>query len=277
MKRKRYSVLTYIFDKGDVLREVTEDDNVEYICVTDNPDLKSDTWKIIIDDDLVGTNPLLASFYVRYHPFKYCTGDICIRIDGSIQIKESLLPIFDEFDAGGNDICIMTNSRAKSIQEELFYWTGIYYADIKKKQVELYKELEIDINKEGCIQSPISITRNNDICNECDALSWKIIESLSTDKYIMRPSQVAMTVAIAYTKGLKIMFVDESLIQSNFLQWCNHNRDSRRKSFFIVKHKKFFDKDIKIHQFNGVHSNDDLIWREASPRECLRNKFNITK
>ena len=34
----------------------------------------------------------------------------------------------------------------------------------------------------------------------------------------MRPSQVAMTVAIQQIKDLKIMFVDESLIQSNIMQ-----------------------------------------------------------
>lgn len=273
----KYSILTYIFNNGDILRDAPKDDNIEYICVTDNPNLQSDTWKIIVDEDLKDLNPEYASFYVRYHPFKYCTGDICIRVDGSIQIKESLLLIFEEFDNSGNDICIMTNSRAKTIAGELLYWIGPYYTDVKKNQVELYKELGIDITKEGCIQSPITITRNNNLCNECDALSWKIIESLSTDNCTMRPTQVAMTVAIEHTKGLKIMFVDESLIQSNYLQWCNHNRDSRRKSFFLVKHTKFFDKGIKIHQFNGIHSNNDLVWREASPREYLYYKINNAK
>jgi hypothetical protein len=39
----KYSVLTYIFKNGDILRDAPKDDNIEYICVTDNPNLKSDT------------------------------------------------------------------------------------------------------------------------------------------------------------------------------------------------------------------------------------------
>ena len=46
---KRYSVVTYIFGDYEKLREIqgTLDPDAEYICITDNPDLKSDTWQII--------------------------------------------------------------------------------------------------------------------------------------------------------------------------------------------------------------------------------------
>ena len=118
MKQNKYSILTYMFNNGDILRDAPKDDNIEYICVTDNPNLQSDIWKIIIDEDLKDYDSELASFYVRYHPFKYCSGDICIRIDGSIQINKSLLSIFKEFEDSGNDICVMTNSRAININRE---------------------------------------------------------------------------------------------------------------------------------------------------------------
>lgn len=273
----KYSVLTCIFNNYDTLKEVPYDDTIEFICVTDNKDLKSNSWKIIIDEELLGLDPEYASFYVRYHPFKYCSTDICLRTDASIQIKESLLPIFREFDSSNKDICVMTNSRAKTIKWELFHWMQPYYRDVKKKQVELYKELGVDINKEGCIQSPISITRNNSLCNECDIRSWNMIKQLSTDEYTARPTQVIMTVAIYLTKGLDIMFVDENLIQSNIMQWYHHDGIRERRSLGIIKHNEFFDIPIKIYNFNGVYSITNEFRREATKGVSNSNQFNIIK
>ena len=270
----KYSVLTYIFNNGDILRDAPKEDNVEYICVTDDYTLKSNTWKIIVDEDLKNINPELASFYVRYHPFKYCTGDVCIRIDGSVQIKNSLLSIFQEFDVSGNDICIMTNSRALTIKQELSWWISSHYKELKQKQIELYKDLNIDINDFGVIQSPLSITRNSDICNQCDDLCYNIIEKLSTKQLTARPTQVIMTVAIKLTTDLKIMFVDENLIQSNIMQWYNHNNYKIRKSRFCVKHDYFFDKPVIIHNFNGVHYNNDLIQGEIKTGKLFSNIFD---
>lgn len=277
MKQNKYSVLTYIFNNGDILRDAPKDDNIEYICVTDNPNLQSDTWKIIVDEDLKDYDSELTSFYVRYHPFKYCSGDICIRIDGSIQINKSLLSIFKEFEDSGNDICVMTNSRAININRELCWWMQSIYKDVKRKQVELYDKLGIDIDKEGVIQSPISITRNNDLCNSCDALCYKMIEDLSTKEITARPTQVIMTVAIQLTEGLKIMFVDENLIQSDTMQWHGHNNTRKRKSIFCIKHNYFFDKPVIIHNFNGVHYNNDLVQREAKTGKLFSNIFDIRK
>lgn len=273
----KYSVLTYIFNNKDILREAPKDEDVEYICVTDNCDLKSDTWKIIVDEDLKNINPEIASFYVRYHPFKYCSGDICLRIDGSIQIKRSPLSIFKEFDFSGNDICVMTNSRANTISKELQHWIGPQYKEFKVKQVKLYDSLDINIYEEGCIQSPISITKNIDICNKCDALCYKIIEDLSTNKHAVRPTQVIMTVAIKLTKGLKIMFVDENLIQSDIMQWFQHNSFKIRKSRIRLKHSYFFGNNILIYNFNGVHYNNDLFQKEVKIGKSFSNIFNITK
>jgi hypothetical protein len=45
-----------------------------------------------------------------------------------------------------------------------------------------------------------------------------------------------MTAAVQCTEGLNVMFVDESLIQSNYMQWYHHNSERIRKSKNIFKH-----------------------------------------
>lgn len=275
MQRATYNVLTYIFNGDEYLRDVPKDDSVEYICVTDNPKLQHKDWKVIVDEDLKGMDPLLASFYVRYHPFKYCTGDVCMRIDGSVKIQESLVSLFEEFDKSSYDVCVMTNSRATTIERELFFWLSLIYKDVKESQKELYKTLGVDITQEGCIQSPLTITRNSDLCNNCDQLCWSFIESLSTEKQTMRPSQVAMTVALHLTEGLKIMFVDESLIQSNVMQWCKHGSDMPRRSLTCLPHSSFFGKPINIHQFNGVYCNNDKFRAKIGKGKYICDIFDL--
>lgn len=243
----KYSVLTYIFGNSEILREAPIDTEIEYICVTDNKELKSDSWKIIYDEDLKDMSALHASFYVRYHPFKYCSGEYCIRLDGSIQINKSLLPIFKQFENSNKDMCVMTNSRAHNLLLELLHWIG--FKPVLQKQLELYKDLNINILKQGSLQSPFSIVKNNDICTSCDALCWKWIQELSSLYKTVRPSQALMTAAVYKTEGLDVMFVSEELIQSEYMQWCQHNSSKKRVSHNILKHTKFFDQPIEIYTF----------------------------
>ena len=45
---KKYSILTFNFGNYEVFREPEAvDENCEYVYVTDNPNLKSNIWKII--------------------------------------------------------------------------------------------------------------------------------------------------------------------------------------------------------------------------------------
>ena len=243
----KYSVLTYIFGGGELLREAPKDPNIEYICVTDDETLQSDSWTIVVDEDLKDYDSELASFYVRYHPFKYCSGDICIRIDGSIQINKSLLSIFKEFEDSGNDICVMTNSRALNIALEMCQWPG--YKKVLTKQLDIYKQADINILKFGSLQSTFSIVRNNDVCNECDNVCWNWIDELANSYGTVRPSQALMTAAVHLTSGLNLMFVTEDLIQSDYMQWCHHNSEKTRKSKHIARHTKFFNKPVEIHSF----------------------------
>lgn len=84
---KKYSVLTFIIGKGyEKVHEIENmQDDVEYLLVTDDSDLKSNTWKVIYDEDLLSfKTPFERCFRVRYNVFKYCITDICITIDGSM-------------------------------------------------------------------------------------------------------------------------------------------------------------------------------------------------
>ena len=76
--------------------------------VTDDPDLKSKTWKVIYDEDLLKLKtPFERCFAVRYNVFKYCSTDICVTIDGSMEVSGSLDALIEKFNVGRYDFCLM--------------------------------------------------------------------------------------------------------------------------------------------------------------------------
>ena len=68
MSKPRYSVVTAIFGHGyEKLREVKLlDSDAEYICVTDDPDLKSDTWQVKQVPGIGTEDPFAKLFEARY-------------------------------------------------------------------------------------------------------------------------------------------------------------------------------------------------------------------
>ena len=99
----KYSVLTYIIGNYEIVREVDYDisttPHIEYVLVTDNPKLKSNTYKVVFDEELANSemDNWGKVLQVRYNPFKYVSNDICIRIDGSMQVCAPMDKFIEQF------------------------------------------------------------------------------------------------------------------------------------------------------------------------------------
>ena len=83
--KPKHTVLCYIINKYEIVHEVLEKDpEAEYLLVTDDPDLKSETWHVIYDKDLEGLSTFDKCYAIRFNLFKYAASDICIYIDANI-------------------------------------------------------------------------------------------------------------------------------------------------------------------------------------------------
>lgn len=68
--KPRYTILTCVFGKDyEKLREIVDPQpDVEYVCVSDNPDLESKTWKIVRPEDFTKfPDPFAKVFTTRYN------------------------------------------------------------------------------------------------------------------------------------------------------------------------------------------------------------------
>jgi hypothetical protein len=230
-KKIKYSVLTYVFGTYEKLREVKCDiePDVEYICVTDNENLKSDTWNIVVDHDLSNKGIFDKCFSVRYNPFKYVNSDLCIRIDGSIGIFKSLTPLVDEFEKSGNDALFMLHPYRDNIIVE--YNTWIKYRNFPferaKKHVELLQRLGYDFNKKGMIEIGFNICKNTKLNDDINRVMYSTLKYLGDENDIDRLDQTVITAILdRYFPDIKIFFVGEEIIHSDYLKWFGHNTDN---------------------------------------------------
>ena len=96
--QKKYLVYTAIFNGYDTLKEpYIVSNEIDYICYTDSKDLQSDIWKIIYID--TAGNPSLKNreLKILYPHRVFLDYDYSIYVDGSIMIKEDLLPFFKKY------------------------------------------------------------------------------------------------------------------------------------------------------------------------------------
>ena len=72
----------------------------EYIYITDNKSITSNTWTIKYVD--LNENDDLWDFCydVRFNPFKYVNSDVILRIDASIRINSDITPMINTFNEG---------------------------------------------------------------------------------------------------------------------------------------------------------------------------------
>ena len=171
---KRYSVLTYIIGSYEIVHEISEkDDDAEYILVTDNPNLKSETWDVIYEEKGKRTDFDMV-LDIRFHPFRYVNTPIVVRIDGSIGILKSLKPIIDKFEEGVYDRCLMIHPERNRVQQEYNAWIAFrgYPQEQAIRCMKLMRIFGYDPNKKGLIQACFEIVMDKSINTLINDLSF---------------------------------------------------------------------------------------------------------
>jgi len=147
----KYSILTFVIGKGyEKVHEIeNRQDHVEYLLITDDDELKSNTWNVIFDKDLLQyKTPFERCFRVRYNVFKYCTTDICVTIDGSMHVRGSLDKLIDKFNDGKYDICLMPHPLWSDFNTEYSAWIRMRNYPIQQawRAIDWFQKHEYDFN-----------------------------------------------------------------------------------------------------------------------------------
>lgn len=240
----RYSVLTFIM--GENYEQVHEIQNmqagVEYVLVTDNKNLKSNTWKVVYDEKLLKfKTPFERCFRVRYNAFDYISTDICITVDGSMEVKGSLDPLVREFIQGNYDVCLMPHPFRYDFTSEYKAWVKQRQYPVERlvKFFDLLDASGYDQSFKGLIQLCFSIKRrDNEKSRVLDHITLSFLEWLSIGRDFERLDQTVYSFVLnMWFKDIKILAASEQVVRSEAIQWYAHNSSMKNMNFFMTPGK----------------------------------------
>lgn len=225
----KYSVLAYNLNNYEAFRDLYDDavdPNVEYIYVTDNPQIRSKKWKVIYDSSLNGKTTFDKCYSVRFNLFKYATNDICVYIDGSIVVKKPITPMVDRFLSSNADLAIMVHPDRTTMWSEYMKWVEIrgYPKDQAFKCLAFMSLSQYDVmNYRGLYQGGMRITRRTPQCMALDKDTYTMLMALRTATDIERNDQTVWSYLLntKYT-DLTLYPFTQSWIQSSYLSIHRH-------------------------------------------------------
>lgn len=227
---KKYSILCYNFNNYEIIREPEEiDPECEYIYVTDNPDLQKQTkvWKVVIDESLNGLDNFEKCYRVRFNLFKYANTDVCIYLDGSIQIHKSLRKLYDSFIDSECDIGLNIHPERDRLDSE--YLTWMRYRDYTLKSahkcLSFLENNGYNFDYRGLYQGTIRICKNTDLNRNIDEAVFKILKYLGGESIERLDQTIYSYVLNILRYKPKIFPLSQQVIQSSYMTWCFHASD----------------------------------------------------
>lgn len=188
----KYSVLQFIFNNYDIYKEPEQiDPECEYILITDDYTIKSDRVKVIVEESLNNLPIWERCFSIRYNLFKYCSTDICIYLDGNVQIQNSLKYIYNNFISSCADLGILLHFERSNIIHEYYSWAILRDYPIERS-VYILKYLMnegYNIKYKGLYEAKMRICKNTDINKEIDSLCFNLLKALKYNNDIERLDQ----------------------------------------------------------------------------------------
>lgn len=236
-----YSVLTVNTNTYEPVREVKNPNPaVEYVCVTDNPELKSETWKIIYVENVYFLD-------VKHHQYDYVSTDVCLWLDGSYQIDDDPTESFVlPFIKSKKEFAISLHDVRHNCIEECVYWM---YTRPNRMSLKNGSAFIVNVISNGGIifdtlfQTSCMLTKKTK--NVCSIFN-KLIElenKLSADgRYSDDQTTLSYIANIYYPNWNGWLLMNFASTSCNtFFHWCNHGTDSSivsKQNSFICFGKK---------------------------------------
>ena len=220
----KYTVLCFIFNGYENVREIGEKDpEAEYLLITDDPELKSDTWRVICDHDLDGMSTFDKCFHTRWNPFKYADSDICFYVDSSVQIKRNFGHMIDDFIAGGYDMGLIAHQSNDNFVAEYRAWEIIrdYPRAKTVKFFQMLKDSHYDLNFRGLFATGMRIWRRTKLCDDIGRMVLAFLHMLGDEDGIERLDQTVFTYIMHYYfPRVKLMPLSYQCLVSDYMQIC---------------------------------------------------------
>ena len=197
--------------------------------MTDDPNLRSETWNIVLEQSLTGT-VMDKCYYVRFHPFKYVNTNTVVRIDGCIEVRKSLAGLVKAFNDGRYDRCLMIHPVRNTFDDELECWIGgrQYPREVATRCLDMMKHWGYDVKGyKGMFQGCFEIVRNTPTNNDINRLTFALMQYTGGEDGIDRLDQhiTSFVINTQFADDIKIMPVNEHLVtDGNLMKWYHYEQ-----------------------------------------------------
>lgn len=243
-KLPNITIITALFNDYDNLLEIKNklNNNIKYLCITDNEKLKSETWTVIkAPKYIMDMKPIERYKYIKFHTWEF-TDDLLIHyVDATLEVNVSaLIPLY--LKVFNNDLSVFYHPLRNSVQDELFHWlmtrnyrqsmdilNNLYYKNNAKIQ-HLYFLCSF-------------ILRPTEIVKEMFKDLWVYMKKYGANNDVSRSDQVLFPYVLEkYEKQLNLMIMNPSILDSYVLQRYEHKRYIRWRA----QYRTFYIKNNSI-------------------------------
>ncbi|HPG20586.1 MAG TPA: DUF616 domain-containing protein, partial [Flexilinea sp.] len=159
-------VYTTLFGDYELINEqgVAKESEIDFLCFTDNPDLKSKTWKIIYTEPIFPLDSTRNSRSVKICPHRHLPDyDLSLYIDNSVKLLVKPETIFNDLLNPEVDFALMKHSFRKTVLDEFIEVNYLRFEFIDRivEQLNDYKALSPHILNQKPYWTGFLLRRHN--------------------------------------------------------------------------------------------------------------------
>lgn len=222
-KKVLYTCITGDYDSLVEPSYITE--GFDYVCFTDNQDMKSDIWEIRpLPNETEELSQVKKQRYVKLNPHLLLKEyDISIWVDGNVTIKGNLNKFVQDTIKDDCSIYVPQHPARKCIYKEA---SAVLSMNKDKKeivgaQMKRYKDEGFPENC-GLLQSNILLRKHNN--EDCIKLMEAWFEELKDNSH---RDQLSFNYVLWKNKDIKVIYMDKNICKSKYFFWKASHKEKR--------------------------------------------------
>ena len=191
---------------------------------------------IVYDETLDGLPVFEKCYMVRFNLFNYVHSDICVRVDGTIEICKSLDPVIEKFNKGNYKLALMPHARYNLIDEYNAWVSARGYPRERAQSIVdlLVAKTKYDFSFKGAAELTICIERKCKQVQDLDRMVFAFLKYLGTEEDgIERIDQIIYSIILnRYFQDLPIMLIfNHIFLGSSYMKLYHHTHENNDEAY----------------------------------------------
>jgi hypothetical protein len=226
--KNKICVYTCITGGYDSIKDIKKEKGVDYFCFTNNPNLKSKTWKVIqVHDNKLNDSLLSRKIKILGHPVvnKY---DVAVWIDGSVSFDKKIADFVKTYFSKSTLFAGFKHGERNNVEEECYECVRVRKASrtAVKKLLKFYQKEKYPMDN-GLIEATVHIKRpGNPLVKKTLKIWFHMVKN-----YVGR-DQLSFNYAIWKT-DLPVLWIYLKVFDNDWFTCSSHGYDKQISSYRV--------------------------------------------